>query len=132
MASPDLGNFIPEIWDDGILENIKNQLTYASTGVVNTNYQEKVFKQGDTVHINSVGPVSVRTYAKNPTTPITTDLLSSSQLSFQIDQADYFSFGMDDIDAAQVSPAVRNEAMREAGFSMASEVDVFIRDLINA
>lgn len=124
-------NFIPEIWHDGILENIKNTLTYAQTGVVNQDYANEVFKQGDTVHINSVGPIAVNTYYKNGGTTIAPEFLDSSQLSFQIDQSDYFAFEIDDIDTAQISPAVRANAMREAAFALSQKVDTFTRDLIN-
>lgn len=127
-----LENFIPEVWHSGILENIKDNLVYSSSGLVNQDYASEVFSSGDTVHINSIGPVAVGTYSKNQGTTIVPEILDDSQLSFQIDQSDYFAFEIDDIDTAQLNPNVRANAMREAAHSMAREVDTFTRDLINA
>lgn len=127
-----LENFIPEVWHSGILENIKDNLVFSSSGLVNQDYANEVFSSGDTVHINSIGPVSVDTYSKNQGTNIVPEILQDSQMSFQIDQSDYFAFEIDDIDTAQLNPNVRANAMREAAFAMAQKVDTFTRDLINA
>ncbi|MCA1840011.1 MAG: P22 coat protein - protein 5 domain protein [Actinobacteria bacterium] len=126
-----LDNFIPEVWHNSVLTNLKNDLVYAGSGLVNSDYSADLVHGGDTVHINSIGAVTVGTYSKNQGTSITPQILSDSQMTFVIDQSDYFAFEIDDIDAAQQNPKVMANAMREAAFALGNVVDTFVRDLLN-
>jgi N4-gp56 family major capsid protein len=127
-----LNNFIPEIWSAGILANTKNELVYADSGLVNQDYASDLVSFGNTVHINSIGPVTVVPYYKNQGTTIVPEILDDSQLTFVIDQADAFAFEIDDIDKRQVNQELFSKYMGEAGFSLHQEIDTFVRDLINA
>lgn len=126
-----LENFIPEVWHGGILANIKNELVYGSSGLVNTDYAPDLVSYGNTVHIVSIGKVSVGTYAKNQGTSITPEILKDSEMTFVIDQSDYFAFEVDDIDQRQQNYAAMSAAVFEAGFSLSEKVDTFVRDLLN-
>ena len=80
---------------------------------------------GDTVHINTLSDLTIGTYAANtdmnaPETLATTD----QQLS--IDQAKYFNFQIDDVDAAQAAGPLMDAAMQRAAYGIADVVDQFI------
>ena len=114
-----VSNFIPVIWSAVILENLRKNLVYG--GLCNRNYQGNV-TAGNTVKINSIGPVAVRSYVKSNTT----DTLNDSTQNLLIDQQKYFQFEVDDVDAAQANVGLVQAAMSEAGYATADAVDQFI------
>lgn len=125
-----LENFIPEVWHAGILKNLKDDLVWASSGLVNQDYATDLVSYGNTVHINSIGPVSVTSYSKNQGSTITPEILDDSEMTFVIDQSDAFAFEIDDIDTRQQTPKLMAAGLGEAGHAMSKEVDTFVRDLI--
>ena len=58
-------NFIPELWSGQLLVNLKNTLVFGSEAIANRNYTGDIANYGDTVHINSIGAVTVTDYSKN-------------------------------------------------------------------
>lgn len=126
-----LDNFIPEIWHSQLLENLKNSLVFGSPIVANRNYTGDISQYGDTVHINSIGAVSVSNYTKN-TNHSAPETLSDSQMTLVIDQGKMFNFQIDDIDQAQQNPQLMNAAMGEAAFALANTADGFISGLVDA
>ncbi|WP_448319237.1 P22 phage major capsid protein family protein [Streptomyces sp. CO7] len=123
-----LDNFIPELWAREALFHLDKRLVWAQTGVVNRDYEGEIAQQGDTVHINRLGPVTVGTYTKN--TPISDpEVLTSDQRNLVIDQAKYFNFMIDDIDAAQVTPKLMGPAMERASYGLAKVVDSYVASL---
>lgn len=125
-----LDNFIPEIWHSQLLENLKNELVFGSPAVANRNYSGDVSQYGDTVHINSIGAVSVTNYSKN-TDHVAPETLSDSQMTLVIDQGKMFNFQIDDIDQAQQNPQLMNAAMGEAAYALATVADGFISGLVD-
>lgn len=121
-------NFQPEIWAAEILVNLHNELVYAGTGVINRNYEGAIAEAGDTVHITSFNDPAVRSYTKNA--DITWDLLTDSQQSLIVDQADYFAFTVDDIDKRQALGGFVEESGRNAGYGLANETDSYVSGLM--
>lgn len=123
-----IDNFIPKIWSARLLSNLQKALIYGQPGVVNTDYEGEISEYGDTVKINSIGPVTIGDYTKNQdiTGPET---LSDDQAMLVIDQAKYFNFQVDDIDKAQQKPKVMDEAMKEAAYGLADVADQYIANL---
>jgi len=117
-----LENFIPQIWSAKIFVRQRKALSFAS--VVNLDYEGEITGYGDTVKINEIGPVAVRSYTKD--TAITWDTLDSAQKALLIDQQNYFAFAVDDIDKAQTRPKVMNTASDEAAYSINDTVDQHI------
>ena len=117
-----LERFIPKIWSARLLQNLHKAHVLAE--VANNDYEGEITSYGDTVKINGIGPVSVRDYEKGGT--LTRDELDDAQTILTIDQAKYFNFSVDDIDAAQQRPKVMDEAMREASYALADEADQFL------
>lgn len=122
--------FVPEIWSAALLKALRDQLTYAQAGVINRNYEGEIARAGDTVHITSFADPAVRDYTKNGT--ITWDLLTDTQQTLVVDQADYFAFKVDDIDKRQALGGFVEEATTGASYNLAAEADDFVGGLMVA
>lgn len=116
--------FIPEIWSAALLKALRDRLTYAQTGVVNRNYEGEIARAGDTVHITSFDDPAVRSYTKNGN--ITWDLLTDTQQTLTVKQADYFAFKVDDIDKRQALPGFVEETSVGASYNLASKADAYV------
>ena len=117
-----LTNFIPELWSDRLFVNLRKALVYGA--LCQRDYEGEIRNFGDTVKINEIGPVTVTAYTKAATLSYQT--LSSAQKELKIDQASYFAFTIDDIDAAQTKPKLMDAAMNDAAYRIADTIDTFI------
>lgn len=118
-----VNNFIPELWSGKIMKVLEKNLVFGSC--CNRDYEGEIRAAGDTVRINSVGPVTVETYTKNSTT-ITPEILNDAQTTLLIDKSDYFSFYVDDVDKAQSKGDVLAEGMSNAAYALANAADTNI------
>jgi hypothetical protein len=91
----------------------------------NRDYEGDISAYGDQVKINAVGDITVANYAPNVTS-ITPQQLSAAQTILKIDEAKYFAFYIDDVDAAQVNPKLMGEAMRKSAYALADAADQLI------
>lgn len=123
-----LENFIPELWSARLLVSLRKFLVYGQDGVVNRDYEGEIQQMGDTVRINSIGPVTIGTYTKN-TNINDPETLTDAQTTLTIDQAKYFNFQVDDIDRAQQNPKVMDQAMQEAAYALRDAADQYIAGL---
>ena len=117
-------NFIPEIWSAQLLESLKKALIYAQAPIVNRYYEGEIAAKGDTVRITSISRPTVGTYT--PGTPLTREQLTDAQRTLVIDQAKYFDFEVDDIDARQAAGGVMDAAATEAAFALADVADQYV------
>lgn len=122
-----LDGFIPTIWSARLLANLQKAQIFAQPGVVNREYEGEV-AQGNTVKINSIGPVTIGDYTKNVDHAVP-ETLTEAQRSLVINQAKFFNFQVDDIDAFQQKPKVMDEAMRESSYALSDVQDRFIAAL---
>ncbi|MEK4733191.1 MULTISPECIES: P22 phage major capsid protein family protein [Paenibacillus] len=116
-------NFIPTIWSARLNESLKKNLVYGN--VVNTDYEGEIQGQGSTVKINSIGAVTIGNYDKaagigNP------QELDATQKTLVIDQAKYFNFQVDDVDAAQANVNLLDGGIVEASYGLANVVDQYL------
>ena len=118
--------FKPEVWSAVLLASLKKKLVYGS--LANTDYEGEIAEYGDTVTINSVSRPTISTYTPNSTT-ITPEALTTAQRKLLIDQAKYFAFMVDDVDARQARGALLPAALVEAGYALADTIDQFIAGL---
>jgi len=118
-------NFIPELWSDRIFVNLRKSLVFGS--LCQRDYEGEIRNFGDTMKINEIGPVTVTAYTKRAT--ISYEQLTSAQKELKIDQASYFAFSIDDIDAAQTKPKLMDAAMNDAAYRIADTIDTFIGGL---
>lgn len=120
-----LTNFIPELWSDRLFVNLRKSLVMGA--LCQKDYEGEIRNFGDTVKINEIGPVTVTAYTKAATLSYQT--LTSAQKELKIDQASYFAFTIDDIDAAQVKPKLMDAAMNDAAYRIADTIDAYIAGL---
>lgn len=122
-------NFIPTVWSAALLRSLRNSLVYGQMGVVNTRYEGEIRSFGDSVKINSFGDPTVKDYTRNANMDDPEELPNGSQFLL-IDQAKYFNFSIDDVDAAQASVELMGEGMRNAGFALRDVADSFLANLM--
>lgn len=118
-------SFIPEVWSAMMLSSLKKNLVFAQPGVVNRNHEGDISSQGDTVKVRTMGRPTIGDYVKN-TTSITPETLTDAQRTLVIDQAKYFAFELDDIDAAQSPGGELEESLTEAVYGLRDVADQFI------
>lgn len=121
-------NFVPEIWSASLLQNLRDNLVYGSSPIINRNYEGDIARAGDTVHITSFGDPEVRAYTKNGT--ITWDLLTDATQALLVDQSNYFAFKVDDIDKRQALEGFIDETTRGASYNLSAEADEYVAGLM--
>lgn len=117
--------FIPQVWAARILTSLKKNLVMAQPGVVNRNYEGDIRQQGDRVNARSIGQPTIATYTKNVTS-IDPETLTDTTTTLVIDQAKYFAFEVDDIDAAQTPGGELDEALTDATYGLRDLADQLI------
>lgn len=123
-----LDNFIPEVWSKQLLVNLKKVHIFGQSAIINRDYEGEIKEYGDTVKINSIGPITIGDYTK--TTDIADpETLNDAQTELKIDQAKYFNFQIDDLDKAQTKPKVMSAAMGDASYYLRDAADQFIAAL---
>ena len=115
--------FIPELWSARLLYALEK--SHVATNLVNRNYEGVISNQGDTVHINSIGAVTVKDYTKNSNIA-DPEVLTTSDQTLDIDQAKYFNFQVDDVDKAQISGDIIDTAMGRSAYALADVSDAFL------
>lgn len=130
MAYNRLANLIPEVWSNMLLTRLNDALVFRN--VVNTDYEGEIRSFGDVVKINEIGTVNINSYDPTSTSALTVQSLSDAQKELRIDQAKAFTFWIDDLDAAQTKPKVMAEAMTQAAWGIANNIDEYIAALHSA
>jgi N4-gp56 family major capsid protein len=115
--------FVPEVWAANLLVALEKSLVFAQPGVVNREGDISDF--GDTVRITSISDPTIGTYTPNSTS-ISPETLTDAQRTLLIDQAKYFAFQVDDVNARQARGNVMPEAMRRAAYKLRDVVDQYI------
>lgn len=122
-------NFIPQIWSARLLEHLDKTHVYAN--LFNRDYEGEIKNFGDTVKINQIGNVTIKDYEKGKDIDVPEELSGEQQL-LTIDQAKYFNFGLDDINAAQVNPKLMDKAMQRAAYGLNDTTDQYLANLLAA
>jgi len=122
--------FIPEVWNAQLLTQLSTAYVFGQPGVINRNYEGDIANFGDTVHIGSLTRPTISSYVKN-VTAINPQTLATTDQTLVIDQAKYFAFEVDDVDARQVRNAggLLSTAATEAAQGLASVADTFLSGL---
>jgi N4-gp56 family major capsid protein len=126
-----LNNFIPTVWAARLLAHLQKSLVYGQRGVANRDYEGQIRQAGDSVKINSIGDVTVKSYVKDTDIDAPETLVDASQM-LQITESKYFNFAVDDVDKAQSSVSVMEEAMKRAGYKLKDTSDQFLAALMAA
>ena len=121
-----LTNFIPTVWSESLYSELDKK--YVAVRNCNRDFEGDIRAKGNTVKICGVGDVSVFDYTRD-TDMSSPETLSDSVRTLTIDQAKAFNFQIDDVDAAQQTPKVMQEAMRKAASALANAADNYVFDL---
>jgi N4-gp56 family major capsid protein len=123
-----IDTFIPAVWSRQILSRLHNSLVAGQPDVINTDYEGEIAGVGSSVKIHGIGPITVLDYTKNSDLTAA-ETLTDTEVVLTIDRAKAFNFQVDDIDAMQQMPKVRDEASREAAYALANEEDAYLLSL---
>ena len=119
-------NFIQTIWAAKIEEALKNTLVFQS--VANTNYQGDLKNLNDEVRIMQIGDPTITSYSANA------DLAAPEKINdaasvLKADQAYYFNFAANDVEAIQAKPELLRQCTMNAAHGFAEKVDQYIAGL---
>lgn len=123
-------HFVPELWSAAVLLPFEKNLVYGQPQCVNRDYEGEIKQMGDTVHVSSITRPTIRKYVK--TSDLTTEDVADAGDSLAIDQGDYFSFRVNDVDRVQAAGDFQGPATQEAGQGMAETVDTFLSGVMSA
>lgn len=121
--------FIPELWSARLLYALEK--AHVATNLVNRNYEGEIRNYGDTVHINTIGAITVKNYTKN-TDIDAPETLSTTDQTLEIDQQKYFNFQVDDVDKVQAAGELVDTAMGRAAYALADVSDAYLLGVIAA
>lgn len=121
--------FIPELWSARLLYALEK--AHVATNLVNRNYEGEISNHGDTVHINTIGAITVKSYTKN-TDIDAPETLTTTDQTLVIDQAKYFNFQVDDVDKVQSAGELVDTAMGRAAYALADVSDAYLLGVIAA
>lgn len=121
--------FIPELWSARLLYALEK--AHIATNLVNRDYEGLIQNQGDTVHIGSIGAITVSSYTANSDMSAPETLATTDQ-TLVIDQAKYFNFQIDDVDKVQAAGDLIDTAMGRAAYALADTSDAYLLGVIAA
>lgn len=118
-----VNSFIPELWSARLLKALDN--SHVAANLVNREYEGVIRQQGDTVHINTIGSVTVKDYVRN-TDINDPEILATEDQTLTISQSKYFNFQIDDVDAAQTAGNMMDTAMGRAAYALNDVSDAYL------
>lgn len=119
-------NYKPEVWAAEFIVQLRKYLVYAGPQIVNHDYEGDIQQAGDTVHISSIGDVTISDY--DDSTDLTYQDVPDAGQTLVIDQQKAYAVTVRDIDKAQAlngGYAVA-QIMSQAAYRMSDKADQFI------
>jgi P22 coat protein - gene protein 5 len=116
---------IPQIWSARILSKLEKALVFAQAGIVRRDFEGELRAGGDRVHFHAFNDLTINNYTKDSTT-LTYENLTDSRVSLLVDQAKYFAFKVDDVNTAQMFPAIIDAAADRASYQLAQVADAYV------
>ncbi len=121
-----ISNFIPTVWSENLYSQLDKK--YIAAKHCNRDFEGDIAEQGAVVNIIGVGSIDVFDYTKD-TDMSNPQVLSDTLRALTINQAKAFNFQIDDIDRAQCTPKLMDEAMKVAASALANAADKHIFSL---
>lgn len=127
-----VASFVPAVWNAQLLLQLEKNIIFSQPSVCNRNYEGDIADFGDTVHINRLTRPTISPYTKNSTV-VTPQVLTTTDNTLVINQAQYFAFGVDDVDARQARDggALLNDAAVTSAEGVAEVIDNYIATLMS-
>ncbi|MDY2739479.1 MAG: hypothetical protein SOU94_06585 [Acidaminococcus sp.] len=114
-----ISTFIPTLWSARLLAHLDKNLVLGN--LVNKDYEGEIKQQGDRVKINQIADVVVKKYVKG--TPLVYDDTDGNPTELVIDQAHYFGFKVNDVDAAQANVNLMDRSLERASYALRDVID---------
>ena len=120
-------NFIPTVWSETLLQSLDRE--YVGVMHCNRDFEGDIRNLGDSVVINSIGPINVFDYTADTDMNAPEALSDGESITLNIDRAKAFCFQIDDVDRVQAKPELMKTAMKEAACALAEEADKYVYSL---
>lgn len=120
-------NYIPELWNVAMIDDF--QKAHVLGKVCRCKIDAPITKRGQTVHITGIGDIQIGDYTG---ADIIMQALNDAGVTMKIDQAKYFNFAVDDVDALQANGDLMGEATRKATYSLKDVADQRINTVMVA
>ncbi len=118
-----INHFVPTVWSETLYRELNKE--YVGVQNCNREFEGDIKNCGDTVNICGIGEINVFAYNKNSDIS-TLQTLDSTQTQLTIDQINGFNFQIDDVDKAQQTPKVMQNAMHQAALNLANRADEYV------
>ena len=115
--------FIPEVWAEAIERDNEQKSVFIED--CNREYEGKIEKKGDTVHILGVGKPTIKDMPKNGILEDPEDIPDST-VTLVVDQQKYFNYQVDNIDKAMACGNVMSALNEETSEGISSVMDSFV------
>ena len=120
-------NYIPELWNVAMIDDFRK--AHVLGKVCRCKIDAPITKRGQTVHLSGIGEITIGTYTG---ADITMQSLDDAGVTMKIDQAKYFDFTVDDVDALQANGDLMGEATRKATYKLKDVADQYINTVMAA
>jgi hypothetical protein len=117
--------FKPELWSKLLLRDIMNYGVMLDC--VNRNYEGEIKNQGDTVHIQKIGDITINTHDESKA--MVHENLSGTTQVLKIDQAKDFMFLVSDIDKVQANVELMTKYTNKAKKNVVNVKDAYLHAL---
>ncbi len=119
-------NFIRNVWAASIEMALQKVLVYQS--VANTNYEGQLQNLNDEVTILQIGKPTAKAYTKDADIAAP-EKINDAAAKLKADQAYYFNFAVNDVEAVQKKQELLAACTQEAGYAFADAVDQYMAGL---
>lgn len=113
------GNFSPVIYSQKVQKEFRK--TSVVEDITNTDYTGEISQFGDSVRIIKEPDITVSNYARGTT--LSTQALNDADFTMVVDQANYFQFAIDDIEAAHSHVNFMDLATDRAAYKLSDAFD---------
>ena len=117
--------FKPELWSKLLLRDIMNYGVMLDC--VNRNYEGEIKNQGDTVHIQKIGDITINTHDESKA--MTHQNIAGTSQVLKIDQAKDFMFLVSDIDKVQANVELMTKYTNKAKKNVVNVKDAYLHAL---
>lgn len=121
-----LQNFVKTVWIANIMQSLEKAHVFAS--VANREYEGQLNSLGDKVKMSQIGDIAITSYSANSDISSPEKLVDSAG-ELVADQAYYFNFAVNDVDAVQQKQQLLSQATENGAYGFRDKVDQYFAEL---
>jgi hypothetical protein len=118
-------NFNKTYWEAKLQVSLEK--THVAASVANKSYQGTLNALDEEVTINQIGDVTINPYTRRMT--LVRQEMHDASMKLKADQAYYFDFDVNDVDAVQEKPAILTATTNKAAYGFRDTVDSYLLGL---